>query len=221
MLRFKNRKAAGQQLAKALSHHANKADVLVLGLPRGGVPVAFEVARELKAELDVMIVRKLGVPGHKELAMGAIASGGVRIINEDIVRSLRIPQEMIDSVAAQEQEELLRREQSYRGSRPALDIENHTVIVIDDGIATGATMRAALAALKQLNPAHLVVAVPTGATDTCAELKRSADEVVCLSTPEPYIAVGVWYEEFPQTSDDEVRTLLRLATDEASQLERS
>src|SRR5438309_1915033 len=174
--RFRNRNEAGRLLAKKLTAYANRPDVLVLALPRGGVPVAYEVARALHAPLDIFLVRKLGVPGHEELAMGAIATGGVRVLNEDVVRSLGIPGGEIDAVAAEEQRELERREREYRGSRPAPDVRDRTVILIDDGLATGSTMRAAVAALRQQHPARIVVAVPVGAPDTCDEFKAEADE---------------------------------------------
>lgn len=208
---FHDRHEAGRKLAAALQHHAGQEGVLVLALPRGGVPVGFEVARALQAPLDVMIVRKLGVPGHKELAMGAIASGGVRYVNRGIVLSLKLSEEMIDLIAAHEEAELLRRERLYRGGRPPLEVKGKTVVLVDDGIATGATMRAAVIMLQQLKPARLVVAVPTGAADTVDALRREVDEVVCLDTPEPYLAVGVWYRHFPQVGDDEVQRLLKAA----------
>jgi predicted phosphoribosyltransferase len=190
--------------------------VLVLALPRGGVPVAFEVARSLHAPLDVFLVRKLGVPGHPELAMGAIASGGVRALNEDVLRVLQIPEEVIDSVAEEEQQELVRREQLYRGARPAPDVRGRTVILINDGLATGSTMRAAVAALRQQQPARIVVAVPVGAPETCAELQDEADQMVCARMPEPFHAVGLWYSDFAQTTDDEVRELLERAAEKRS-----
>jgi putative phosphoribosyl transferase len=208
---FNDRREAGKKLAAKLSGYADRNDVVVLALPRGGVPVAFEVACSLRAPLDLLLVRKLGVPQHKELAMGAIASGGVRVMNDEILNALSISKEAIEGVARAEAAELERRERAYRGDRSRVDIAGQTVIVIDDGIATGATMRAAVSALKQLRPAWVVVAVPTAAADSCAELQHTADEVICLANPEPYIAVGRWYRSFPQTSDAEVKDLLEKA----------
>ncbi|HEU4620478.1 MAG TPA: erythromycin esterase family protein [Gammaproteobacteria bacterium] len=205
---FRNRREAGRRLAAHLTAYANRPDVLVLALPRGGVPVAFEVARALKAPLDVFLVRKLGVPGYEELAMGAIATGGVRVLNEEVVKGLDIPDYLIDAVAAKEQEELRRRERLYRGSRPLPDIRGRTVILVDDGLATGATMLAAVKALRQQQPARIVVAVPTAAADTCEKLRAEADEVICAITPTPFYGVGRWYEDFSQTTDQEVRDLL-------------
>jgi predicted phosphoribosyltransferase len=206
--RFRDRREAGRLLAAQLSAYASRPDVLVLALPRGGVPVAAEVARALGAPLDVFVVRKLGVPGHEEFALGAIATGGVRVLNEDVVRALRIPDRVIDAVAAKEQEELARRERLYRGDRPPLDVRGRTVILVDDGLATGATMHAAIKALRQQQPARIVVAVPTASPETCDELKREVDEVICATTPEPFYAVGLWYEDFSQTTDEEVHELL-------------
>jgi len=211
---FRDRTEAGCQLAAKLAAYACRSDVLVLALPRGGVPVAFEVARALHAPLDVFLVRKLGVPGHEELAMGAIASGGVRVLNEDVVRMLRIPDRMIDAVAAEEHRELERRERDYRGDRPAPQVRGKTVIVIDDGLATGSTMRAAVAALRQQRPARIVVAVPVGAPETCAQFQDEADEAICARTPEPFCAVGLWYGDLSQTTDEEVRDLLARAAEE-------
>jgi predicted phosphoribosyltransferase len=205
---FHDRADAGQVLAERLLHYAGRPDVLVLALPRGGVPVAFEVARALGAPLDVFLVRKLGVPGQRELAMGALATGGVRVLNREVVEALGIPDEVVDAVAAEEREELERREQEYRGDRAPPDVRGRVVILIDDGLATGSTMRAAVAALRRLGPARVVVAVPVGAPETCAELRREADEVVCARTPEPFYAVGRWYVDFSQTTDEEVRELL-------------
>jgi predicted phosphoribosyltransferase len=210
--RFRDRREAGRLLATKLSAYANRPDVLVLALPRGGVPVAAEVARALGAPLDVFVVRKLGVPGHEEYALGAIATGGVRVLNEDVVRALRISDRVIDAVAAREQEELARRERVYRGDRPPLDARGRTVILVDDGLATGATMHAAIRALRQQQPARIVVAVPTAAPETCDELKREVDDVICASTPDPFYAVGLWYEDFSQTTDEEVRELLARST---------
>jgi predicted phosphoribosyltransferase len=206
--RFRNRTDAGRQLAEKLATYANRPGVLVLALPRGGVPVGFEVARELGALLDVFLVRKLGVPGYEELAMGAVATGGVRVLNDEIVRGLGISDHEIDAAAARELQELARRERLYRGDRPLPDIAGRTVILVDDGLATGATMRAAIAAVRQQQPARIVVAVPTASPDTSEALKAEADDVVCAMTPEPFLAVGHWYEDFTQTTDDEVRELL-------------
>src|SRR5437870_9592789 len=212
---YRDRREAGRQLAAKLAAYAGRPDVLVLALPRGGVPVAYEVARALAAPLDIFLVRKLGLPGHEELAMGAVASGGIRVLNEEVVQALRIPEEVIDEVAAVELEELERRERLYRGDRPPPDVRGRTVILIDDGLATGSTMRAALAALRRQQPAGLVVAVPTAAPETCDELRAEADDVVCATTPEPFDSVGLWYEDFSQTTDEEVRELLeRAARDE-------
>ena len=208
---FSNRAEAGQLLAEKLNKYAGREDVIVLGLPRGGVPVAYEVARRLGVPLDVFIVRKLGVPGFEELALGAIASGGVRVLNEDVVRALPNANELIESVTTRELAELARREQIYRDGRPAPDIGGRTVILVDDGLATGATMRAAVAALRQLGAAKIVVAVPVGAADTCREIEQEVDETVCAMAPEWFQAVGQFYEDFSQTSDDEVRELLARA----------
>src|SRR4051794_35756455 len=205
---FRDRAQAGRQLAARLTAYAGRPDVLVLALPRGGVPVGYEVARALRAPLDVFLVRKLGVPGQEELAMGAIASGGVRVLNEEVVRTLGIPDEVVDAVAAQEQRELERRDRLYRGKRPAPQVEGRTVILVDDGLATGSTMRAAVAALRRQRPARIVVAVPVGAPQTCEDFQYEADEAVCARTPEPFHAVGAWYEDFSQTTDEEVRDLL-------------
>jgi putative phosphoribosyl transferase len=213
---FRDRTEAGRLLAEKLESYANRPDVLVLALPRGGVPVAYEVARHLNAPLDIFLVRKLGVPGHKELAMGAIASGGVRTLNEDVVRPLRIPGEVIDAVTAEEQKELERRERAYRGDAAPPDVRGRTVILIDDGLATGSTMRAAIAALKQQQPARIIVAVPTASPQTCDEFKAEVDEVICAITPEPFYAVGLWYDDFSQTTDEEVCDLLGRAARERS-----
>jgi putative phosphoribosyl transferase len=209
---FRDRVEAGESLAAKLIPYRDRDDVIVLGLPRGGVPVASEVARALGAPFDVFVVRKLGVPGHEELAMGAIASGGVRQVNRDVVDSLGIPPNVIDAVAEREQRELERREQAYRGDRGPLALINKTVILVDDGLATGSTMRAAVVAARQQQPARVVVAVPVGAVSTCAELAAEADDVVCVRTPEPFVAVGLWYRDFTPTTDDEVRALLGKAT---------
>jgi predicted phosphoribosyltransferase len=206
--RFRNRTDAGRQLAEKLAAYADRPDVLVLALPRGGVPVGFEVARALGALLDVFLVRKLGVPRYEELAMGAVATGGVRVLNDEIVRGLGISEREIDAVVARELQELARRERLYRGDRPPPDVAGRTVILVDDGLATGATMRAAVTALQQQQPARIVIAVPTASPDTSEALKAEADDVVCAMTPEPFFAVGHWYEDFTQTTDDEVRELL-------------
>jgi putative phosphoribosyl transferase len=208
MTRFRNRIEAGEQLARRLTQYANRPDVMVLGLPRGGVPVAFEVAKALNAPLDICLVRKLGVPGHKELAMGAIASGGVRVLNYDILAWLGISGKTIDEVAARELRELQRRDRAYRGERPQPDIHNQVIILVDDGLATGATVRAAIAVLKSQRPQKIVVAVPVAPTDTCDELREEVEEVVCLMTPEPFYAIGLWYENFAQTTDEEVHECL-------------
>ena len=211
---FRDRHDAGQLLATQLARYTNRADVVVLALPRGGVPVAFEVANALRVPLDVYLVRKLGVPDYEELAMGAIASGGVRVLNEQIVNALGIPEDVIDAVASWEQQELERRERIYRGDRPPPDVQSKTVILIDDGLATGATMQAAVRALRQQEPARIVVAVPTAAPETCEQFKAEADEVICAITPEPFYAVGLWYEDFSQTTDEDVRELLAQAPQE-------
>ena len=208
MVRFRDRREAGKRLAQELLHYANRSDVLILALPRGGVPVAYEVALALNAPLDVFIVRKLGLTGQEELAIGAIASGGIRVLNEEIIRLLRIPEEVIVRVARREQQELERRERLYRGDRPAPEIRDRTVILIDDGLATGASMRAAIAGLRAQNPGRIVVAVPTAAPETCAEFESQVDEIVCAITPEPFLGVGRWYEDFSQTTDEGVRLFL-------------
>src|SRR5215211_2648350 len=205
---YRDRTEAGKRLAERLTDYADRPDVLVLALPRGGVPVGYEVARELGAPLDVFLVRKLGVPGHEELAMGAVATGGVRVLNEQVVRALGIPDYVIDAVAAWEEQELARRERLYRGDRPPPDVHGRTVILVDDGLATGATMHAAIQALRQQQPAHIVVAVPTASPEACDELREEVDDVVCALTPEPFYSVGLWYEDFSQTTDEEVRDLL-------------
>ncbi|GCE06009.1 phosphoribosyltransferase [Dictyobacter aurantiacus] len=211
VMRFRDRRDAGKQLATQLAGYRNRPDVVVLGLPRGGVPVAFEVASELHAPLDVMIVRKLGLPGQEELAMGALAQGGIRILNDDVISAVGIPNEVIDAVAAREQQEIERREHLYRGDRPALDVRGRTVVLVDDGIATGATIRAAIAALKRQHPAHLIIAVPVAAATTCDELAAQGDKVICLLKPDMLYAIGLWYENFSQTHDEEVRQLLACA----------
>jgi predicted phosphoribosyltransferase len=206
---FRDRTEAGRLLARSLLRYADDPNVVVLALPRGGVPVAYEVAEALHAPLDVFLVRKLGVPGHEETAMGAIATGGVCVLNEDTVRILGLSEEDIDSIVAGEEQELNRRERAYRGNRRPLNVRGRTVILIDDGLATGSTMRAAVEALRKQQPARIVVAVPVGAPETCAEFEDVADEAICAVTPEPFYAVGIWYRDFSQTSDEEVRELLR------------
>jgi len=208
---FRDRYEAGRQLAAKLSAYAERSDVVVLALPRGGVPVAFEVARALDAPLDVFLVRKLGFPGHEELALGAIASGGVRVLNAEVVRELGIAPDAIEAVTTRETEELARRERVYRDDRPAPEVAGRTVILVDDGLATGATMRAAVAALGAEGVARLVVAVPVAAADTCDAFRTEVDEIVCAVTPEPFYAVGFWYEDFTPTTDAEVHDLLSRA----------
>jgi predicted phosphoribosyltransferase len=209
---FIDRYDAGRALAARLAKYAGRDDVIVLALPRGGVPVAYEVAKALGAPMDVFLVRKLGTPGHRELAMGAIASGGIRVLNDDVVRWYGIPASVIERVVQEEQQELERRERAYRDGRPAPDLEDRIVILVDDGLATGSTMRAAAEAVRQRKPSRVVVAVPVGARETCAELAGVADEVICARMPEPFSAVGQWYLNFTQTEDDEVRELLRQST---------
>ena len=209
---FQDRTDAGRQLAEKLLSYAGRDDVIVLALPRGGVPVAFEVAQRVRVPLDVCVVRKLGVPGHEELAMGAIASGGVRVLNEDVLYVLPDAQSIVEMVTAIEREELKRRERDYRSNRPAPEVRGRTVILVDDGLATGATMRAAAAALRQQGAAKIIVAVPVGAPGTCHEIRSVADEVVCLQTPGSFMGVGQYYEDFSQTSDEEVRELLAAAS---------
>lgn len=213
---FQDRSDGGRQLARDLERYAGHDDVVVLALPRGGVPVGFEVARGLGAPLDVLVVRKLGVPGHEELAMGAIASGGVRVLNDDVLARVGLPPERIDEVAERERIELERRERLYRGDRPPVGVEGRIAIVVDDGLATGATMRAAVAALRQRGPQSVVVGVPAAARHTCELVGRDADDIVCCWTPEPFYAVGMAYRDFGQTSDEEVRRLLEEARAESS-----
>jgi putative phosphoribosyl transferase len=205
---FRDRADAGRRLAERLGRYADDPGLLVLGLPRGGVPVAAEVAAALHAPLDVYVVRKLGVPGHRELAMGAIASGGVRVVNERVVSATSLSDEVIEEVAREEERELERRERLLRGERPPPEVAGRTVILVDDGIATGSTMRAAIAALRTLGAARIVVGVPVAAPDTCLELEREVDEVVCVATPEPFMAISLWYEDFDQTTDGEVRDII-------------
>ncbi|HEY7168526.1 MAG TPA: phosphoribosyltransferase [Candidatus Binatia bacterium] len=204
--RYSNRSEAGRELARKLKGYAGRPDVVVLALPRGGVPVGYEVAQALKVPLDVFLVRKLGVPGQEELAMGAIASGGVRVLNQEI--AAYVDQQVIDAVTAQEQLELQRRERLYRDDRPPPAIRGRTVILVDDGLATGSTMRAAAMALRKLDPQKIVAAVPVAAAETCDEFRSEVDAIICAMTPEPFVAVGIWYKDFSQTTDDEVRGLL-------------
>lgn len=208
---FRNRQEAGRALAQALEAYRDRGDVVMLALPRGGVPVGYEVARALGAELDLMLVRKLGFPGQEELAMGAIATGGVQVLNEEVVRQASIPPQVIERVAQQERRELERRQQAYRGDRPLPQIAGRCVILVDDGLATGSTMRAAVRALRQQGPGRVVVAVPVAPPETCQVLRQEVDEVVCLMTPRAFGGVGRWYEDFSQISDEEVRWLLQRA----------
>jgi putative phosphoribosyl transferase len=216
-LPLKNRTEAGRLLADALQSYAGGSDVLVLALPRGGVPVAFEVAQKLKVPLDLILVRKLGVPGQKELAMGALASGGSKIMNQELVQSLHIPEATLQAVINEEKQELERRERAYRGNWPPPEVRDRRVILIDDGLATGATMRAAVSALRQQQPARIIVGIPVAPSSTVEKLRQEADEVFCLATPEPFFAISAWYVDFSQTSDDEVRDLLSLAWREKAQ----
>jgi putative phosphoribosyl transferase len=213
-MRFRDRAHAGRVLARALLAYAGRDDVVVLALPRGGVPVAAELARALGAQLDVFVVRKLGLPGHEELAMGAVARGGVLVLDERLVRGLGIPDEVLQETVEKELRELERREAAYRAGRPPLDLEGKTVILVDDGLATGATMRAAALALRKYKPARVVVAVPVASAGTCDEFRADVDEIVCALTPSPFHAVGLWYDDFSQTSDKEVRELLRDSSDD-------
>jgi predicted phosphoribosyltransferase len=213
---FRDRAEAGRRLAERLSAYAGRDDVVVLALPRGGVPVAYPVAHALDAPLDVLVVRKLGVPGHEEVAMGALASGGVRILNEPVVRALRIPPQAIERVAAREALELERREGVYRGSRPQVPVKGRTVILVDDGIATGSTLRAAVQSLRRREPARIVVASPVCSGEACRDLEAHADEVICLLRPEPLGSVSLAYASFPQTTDLQVWTLLKRAAQTAA-----
>ncbi len=208
MTSFRDRYHAGRFLAEKLSQYAGRKDAIVLALPRGGVPVGYEVAKALNAPLDVFLVRKLGLPGREELAMGAVATGGVRVLNEEVVRWFKIPESTIEAVAEREQRELERREREYRGGRPFPDLSNKTVILVDDGLATGTTMKAAITALRAYKPARIVMAVPTAPPETCEEFRNEVDTAICATTPQPFWAVGAWYEDFSQTSDEEVRSLL-------------
>ncbi len=205
---FTNRTEAGRQLARLLVKYANRPDVIVLGVPRGGVPVAFEVAAALKAPLDIFVLRKLGVPGHEELAFGAIASRGVRVLDSDVIKGLGLSQLDIELVTAEEKQELQRRERTYRGGRPALDLQGLIVILVDDGIATGSSIRAAIRAIRQMNPARVVIATPVAPASTCDRLRSEVDELVCAETPEYFYGVGQFYEDFSQVSDEEVKELL-------------
>jgi predicted phosphoribosyltransferase len=209
--RFRDRHDAGRRLAGHLRDHANRSDVIVLALPRGGVPVGYEVATALGAPLDVFVVRKLGLPWHDEIAMGAIASGGVRVLDRDLLRIARVSEADLRRVIAVEEKELARRERQYRGDRPFPDLRGKTVILTDDGLATGSTMRAAVEALRQEGPARIVVAVPVSSPETCDAFRGVADEVICAETPEPFRAVGAWYDDFSQTTDQEVHELLERA----------
>jgi len=211
---FQDRSDAGIFLAKQLAHYARDPSVIVLGLPRGGVPVAFEVAQQLDAPLDVFVVRKLGVPGYEELAMGAIASGGVRVLNEELIQRINIPESAVEASTREEEQALARNEKAFRGSRDPVPIAGKTAILVDDGLATGASMRAAVRALRQQNPARIVVAVPIGSKDTCDQFRGEIDEVICGDMPEPFYAVGAWYANFLPTTDDEVRRLLDHAAHE-------
>lgn len=219
-MRFRDRRDAGRALATRLMEYADQPDVVVLALPRGGVPVGYEVALALHAPLDVFLVRKLGTPGQEELAMGAIASGGIRVLNPAIVEGLAIPEAVIDRIAAVEDRELERRERAYRDDKPALRVTDRTIILVDDGLATGATMRAGLTALRQEQPRRLVAAVPVAPESTCWALGAITDKAVCLETPEPFYGVGVWYDDFAPTSDDEVRDLLRQSAERATNSQR-
>jgi predicted phosphoribosyltransferase len=209
--RFRDRADAGRALAALLTQYANRTDVLILALPRGGVPVAFAVAEALQAPLDVFLVRKLGAPGEEELAMGAIASGNVVVLNGDVIRALAVPNAVVEQVAAAERHELERRERAYRDDRPPADVRGRTVILVDDGLATGSTMRAAIVALRRLQPARLVTAVPVGAPEVCRRLRADLDDLVCARTPASLYAIGAWFEDFSQTTDQEVRDLLARA----------
>ena len=212
MALFSDRRDAGRKLAQKLSAYANRSDVVVLALPRGGVPVAYEVALALNAPLDIFTVRKLGLPGHEELAMGAIATGGARVINQDVVRSFNVPRGVIEAVAKQELNELERRERVFRGNRIMPEIHGKTAILIDDGLATGASMQAAILGLRAKNPARIVVAVPTAPLETCEAFKKLVDEMICATSPEPFYGVGQWYEDFSQVTDEQVQTLLKQAS---------
>ena len=208
---FQDRFEAGRVLASRLRQFSGRHDVVVLALPRGGVPVGYEVAQALHAPLDVFVVRKLGTPGQEELAMGALAPGGITVLNREVIQALEIPQQIIDAAVGREQSELERREREYRGGRPAADVKGRTVIVVDDGLATGSSMRVAARALRKEGATVIVVAVPVAARSTCEEFEGEADQLICAATPEPFWAVGQWYRNFTQTTDDEVRELLARA----------
>jgi putative phosphoribosyl transferase len=218
---FIDREDAGKKLAARLDKYANREDVVVLALPRGGVPVAYEVARHLRAPMDIFLVRKLGLPGQEELAMGAIASGGIRVLNEDVVHRLNVPDRVLDSVVKKEMAELQRREKMYRGDTPMVDVRNKSAILIDDGLATGASMKAAVSGVLAHDPDRVVVAVPVAAPEICARFQTIVDEIICLETPEIFFGVGAWYENFSQTSDEEVRQLLKQAREMSSKYSRS
>ena len=211
--RFPNRQRAGQALAEALASYRAHGDLIVLALPRGGVPIGYEIAVALDAPLDVFVVRKLGMPGHEELAIGALATGGVRVVDQALVRAYGITNEALARITAREQMEVDRRERLYRGNRPAPELASRTVILVDDGLATGSTMRAAVLAVRSKRPREIVVAVPVGAAETCEALRHEGAKVVCLTTPEPFYAVGLWYEDFAQTTDEEVHDLLERAAE--------
>ena len=215
---YQDRRDAGVQLAKRLAHYRGRSDLVVLALPRGGVPVAYEVARALEAPLDVFLVRKLGLPGYGELAMGAIASGGIRVVNDEVVSWYRIPAHVIDAVARDEQAELERRERTYRDGASPAELRDRVVVLVDDGLATGSTMKAAVTAVRARRPSWIVVAVPGGAGETCREFADVADETICVRAPERFLAVGQWYSDFSQTSDDEVRELLHSASETAPRM---
>lgn len=217
LIRFKNRVEAGKLLAQRLSAYARRDDVIVLALPRGGVPVGFSVAQALEAPLDILLVRKLGVPGHEEYAMGAIANGGLCVLQQEVLETLKIPKNVVEAVAQRKLREIAQREKLYRTGRPALDVRDHVVILVDDGLATGSTMLAGVHVLRQGKPARIVVAVPAAPPDTCQALRSEVDEMICLHTPEPFYSVGLWYEDFEQTSDDEVKHLLEEANRDQSQ----
>jgi putative phosphoribosyl transferase len=216
---YRDRSDAGKKLSRKLAKFSDRDDVIVLALPRGGVPVAYEVAQALRVPLDIFLVRKLGVPGHEELAMGAIAMGGVRVLNDDVVDYLLISRRVIDAVAAMELEELRRRELKYRGHRPKPDVTGKTVILVDDGLATGSTIRAAALALRQQMPESIVVAVPVAAAEACDEYQIGVDEIICVATPEPFLGVGQWYDDFAQTTDEEVHDLLERARTQQAKLQ--
>jgi putative phosphoribosyl transferase len=213
---FRNRTEAGQVLGGLVSRAVSDANARVLALPRGGVPVGLEVARALHAKLDIFLVRKLGLPGHEELAIGAIASGGVQVLNQDLVAELGVPEEVIGRLAAREQNELERRERLYRGTRPPVEVRDRTVVLVDDGLATGATMKAAAKALRAQGPREIVVAVPVASQEASGDLQHLADKVICAETPEPFVAVGAWYQDFAQITDQEVQRLLSQAEHEST-----